>query len=142
MGCGSLVSELWTVGRRKLQFKLPADSRPCKKPSTKIRTKKPSAKIRMKPLPSLFHVIATSPAESPVPISIPTGPPLTSHSIHLTYSPTIASDTADHQHLRHHKHVYHSLLQFFHQLSIHLHTMHLLVHLQTYQHPLHHLLAP
>jgi hypothetical protein len=85
VGCGSLVSELRTAGRRQLRFKLPADSRP---------SKKPSAKIRMKPLPSLFHVIATSPAESPVPISIPTGPPPTSHSIHSTYSPPMEYDTA------------------------------------------------
>jgi hypothetical protein len=56
--------------------------------------KKPPAKIRMKPLPSLFHVIATSPAELPDPISKPTEPPPTSHFIHSTYSPPIAFDTA------------------------------------------------
>ncbi len=77
VGCRCLVSELWTAGRRQLRFKLPADSRPSKKPSAKIRMKKSSAKIRMNPLPSLFHVIATSPAELPDPISIPTGPPPT-----------------------------------------------------------------
>ena len=46
----------------------------------------------MNPLPSLFHVTATSPAELPDPISIPTEPPPTSHFIHSTYSPTIAFD--------------------------------------------------
>ena len=94
VGCGSLVSELWTAGRRQLRFKLPADSRPSKKPSTKIRMKKPSAKIRMKPLPSLFHVIATSPTEPHIPISLPTGPPLTTHSIESSYQPTTEHDTA------------------------------------------------
>jgi hypothetical protein len=94
VACRSLVSELWTAGRRQLRFKLPAHSRPSKDPSTKIRMKKPSAKIRMKPLPSLFHVIATSATESSNPISILDGPPPPSHSIHSTYSPTIEYDTA------------------------------------------------
>ena len=47
VGCGSLVSELLTAGRRQLRFKLPADSKPSNKPSTKIRMRKSSAKIRI-----------------------------------------------------------------------------------------------
>ena len=48
----------------------------------------------MNPLPSLFHVTVTSPAELPDPIPKPTEPPPTSHSIHSTFSPTIAVDIA------------------------------------------------